>query len=193
MPKNEIDEVVSDIEKDVAELGEEPEDIDTTDWKAEALRARGIAKRNQTRLEKLKKAAETKVEPAVPPEEKKVEKSEDYAELAKKSYLNSRGIPEEDHDYLFSEAESTGKKLSEIVGFRYVQEELKNRKDTRASENALPEGSKRSASAARDQVEYWLAKGELPPASETELRRKVVAARIEREKDTSRFTDSPVV
>ena len=79
------------------------------------------------------------------------------------------------------------------MGFRYVQEELKNRKDTRASENALPEGSKRSASAARDQVEYWLAKGELPPASETELRRKVVAARIEREKDTSRFTDSPVV
>lgn len=186
---NELKEVVTDIEKEQAELGADPEDIETTDWKAEALKARGIAKRNATRAEKLKKLiTERKSDTPVEPE-KNIKKGFDYSE---KAYLVAKGIEEDNFDFVQEVMQGTGKSLEEVLGNRYFQNELKERREQKKVSEAIPQGSKRGSSGARDQVEYWLAKGELPPAEDRELRQKVVNARIDKEKRDQMFTGRPI-
>lgn len=174
------------VDPKVAEdVGEEPADIDTTDWKAEAIKARGIAKRNATRIEKLKN---TKVE--VPVEKTlKTEKGFDFSE---KSYMRSAGLKPSEYD-LVQQYTDSGKSLDDVldegttVG-RLFALELKERRETQTSKEAIPQGSKRSGSSTKDNVEYWVAKGELPPAGQTKLRREVIAARMAQEKNTSKFS-----
>lgn len=182
MSENELEKVGLEEEQ----LGEEPLDEDTTDWKAEAIKARGIAKRNATRLEKLKN---TKVETPV-------EKKEGF-DYAEKGYLRSAGIKSSEYE-LVEKYIQAGKSLDEVldedstVG-KLFQAELKEQRQEKESRDALPSGGKRSTSSARDSVEYWLAKGELPPWNERELRQKVVNAKISKESNKSQFTDNPLV
>ena len=168
-------------------------DNDDTDWKAEALKARGIAKRNATRLEKLKKAAQTKVETATPPVKKKEKEEKDGFDYAEKAYLRSSGIHADEYDLVMEVMRSTGKSLDEVLEAKYFQAELKERREAKETKNAIPAGSKRAAPAARDSVEYWIAKGELPPRDQVELRRKVLKARESAEQRKSQFSDNPIV
>ena len=188
----ENDEVkVDEIEGDEA-LGTEPLD-ENTDWKAEALKARGIAKRNATRLERLKKAATTKVETVSPPDKKieKVEKTEfDYAE---KAFLRASGIESVDYTLVWEAMKQTGKTLDEVLGFKYFQAELKEVREARATKDAIPSGSKRSTPSTRDTVDYWIAKGELPPPDQIQLRRDVVNEKLKREQDRNQFAPRSVV
>ena len=174
------------VEAEVEDIGDEPQDADTTDWKAEAIKARGIAKRNATRLEKLKAMKVETTEPA-----KTVSKEGfDYAE---KAFLKANDIRANEYDLVKEVMRATGKSLDEVLEAKYFQAELKERREQDASKDAIPSGSKRSAPAARDSVEYWIAKGQLPPADQKELRRKVVNSRIQAERSRSVFTDNPVV
>lgn len=143
---------------------------------------KGIKQRQFTKL-----AKELGIEVAKPESGKKsqLEKKEfDYGELA---YLAAKGVPDEDLDFLFEEAQTTGKPLKALLGFNYVKEELKNRKEARETKEALPKGSKRSGASPKNDVDYWINKGELPPPDQVELRRKVVNERIKREKEGSKF------
>ena len=173
------------------DFSEEELNDETTDWRAKALELKGL---NQRRANKLKKAKELLSKPPpspLPPPPPPPEKKEfDYGEMA---YLEAKGVSEEDYDYLLQESQNTGKPLKNLLGFKYVQEALASKKEERQTKEALPTGGKRSTSSARDSVEYWLAKGELPPWSEPELRRKVVNAKIKREEAKSTFTDNPIV
>lgn len=174
------------------------------DWKAEAESAKaeadkwkGIAQRNKSDLDKLKQAQaedrpQTEFKPKAP-DKASIENEKIAETYAKLSYLEAKQIPEDDHEYLFEEAEATGKDLKDLLKFKYIQEELKNRQEKRQSKVAIPSGGKRTGGSPRDTVEYWLAKGELPPLEQVKLRREVVRKKMEIGNNPSPFTDNPVV
>jgi hypothetical protein len=175
------DEVIEDITPDTELTG-------TTDWEAEAKKARGIAQRLRT---KLTKATEKKIEAPAPSNNAPQNKGFDYGQLA---YLTANGITEESEiAYVEAAIKDSGKSLRDLLGTKWFQAELKEQRDAKASQDAVPSSTKRSTSTSRDSVEYWIAKGGLPPPEMRELRTKVVNARIKIENDKSMFTDRPVV
>jgi len=158
---------------EVEELAELPEVVegeeDTTDYKTLASQHLASAKRFKKLYdkEKLDKKVEAKVEKEL--EKKETEKT-DYGQMA---FLESKGVSEEDYDFVLGEVKGTGKELREVLKFKYVQEELKNRKEARETKTALPT-SKRSSGAASNETDYWIAKGEMPKREDNpELYRKV--------------------
>jgi hypothetical protein len=194
MEPNEIKEVdeiepVEEIEETKDEF-----DNDTTDWKALALKNQGIAKRYQTKLQKKQEAdklAAKEAEEAKTKEKQPQDKKDfDYAE---KSYLLSNGIKKDEITFVWEEHQKTGKSIDEILESKYFQNELRDKRELAETEEAVPRGTKRTAGSTRDTVEYWQAKGELPPRSQPELRRAVLNARIKKEEAASKFTDTPVV
>ena len=88
---------------------------------------------------------------------------------------------------------STGSTLDEVLEDEFFQGKLKGLREEQKSKDAIPTGTKRTSISARDSVDYWIAKGELPPANQRELRQKVVNARVKIEDNTNKFTDEPVV
>ena len=135
---------------------------ENTDWKAKALELKGLNKR---RAAKLKKANEflsqtEKKQPTTPTIEKQNSGYEDALRLSQLSYLNSLGIPKEDHDYVIDEAKNVGKTIDSIMAFKYVQEDLKTRQEERKVKTSLPTASKRSGTASVDSADYYLAKVE---------------------------------
>ena len=168
------------------------EGADPIDWEAEAKRLHGLAKRRGTKLSKFKAQPKPEKKPVeVSPQDPK--KGElDYGQ---KAYLNSLGFKDaEDHSYVQGIMKDTGKNLEDILSTPFVKAELTRLGEERATKAAAPaaDGSRQGA-PARDTVEYWLAKGELPPADQVELRRKVVDAKIAKEKNSSMFSSQPVV
>ncbi len=151
----------------------------------------GIKKRQFTRL-----AKELGIELPKPESDKKVEKFEKKSEgfdLITKTFLKANGVVNEDYEFVQQAMEETGKSVDALLESKYFQAELKERGEARATANAIPSSTKRAGSPASDQVEYWINKGELPPASQVELRRKVVNAKIDRETKQNVFSQNPVV
>lgn len=175
---------------DIAEIPEIAEgEEDLTDYKALALKNAGIAKRYKTKLEKAKIAE--KVEKGV---EKKIEENKNEPDYAKLAYLETKGITsDEDIAWAEQQAKDSGKSLRDLFQAKWFTEELKERREVAAAKAAIPSGSKRSVNSTRDTEDYWIAKGELPPANQPELRAKVVAKKIQQAKSASQFTDNPVV
>jgi hypothetical protein len=85
----------------------------------------------------------------------------------------------------------TGKDVEKILESKHFQAELKDLRDLAAAKDAAPEGSKRSGQSPRDEVDYWIAKGELPKDN-PELARKVVNAKMQQIKSKNQFTDDPI-
>lgn len=179
---NEVKVEDAETEQDTPEEELTPE----TDWEAEAKKARGIAQRLRT---KLVKATEKKVEQPAQ-KEKQTKTGFGYDE---KAFLKVSGIQPNEYDLILEVMQATGKSLDDVVDSKYVQAELKERRATQATKEAVPSGTKRSTTSPRDSVDYWIAKGELPPWEQRELRQKVVQAKIDSEKNKSQFTDNPVV
>lgn len=135
------------------------------------------------KLGKYKTATEDK------PSQKKSE-GMDYGQLA---FLTSKGIESEDEvAFVEKTMKDTGKELKDVLKASWFQAELKEMRETNASKDAVPRGPKRSGQVTNDSVEYWLAKGELPPADQRELRQKVVNAKMKKAQSGSVFTDNPV-
>lgn len=190
--ENQDDVVVADVEVENEEDElQEPEDNDKTDWKAEAKKAHGAAKRYKTKLDKLKdgpKADEKK--PSAKDKKSSDEKGFDYGQ---KAYLKASGITPDEFAFVQKVMVDTGKSLDDVLEAKYFQAELKEMREVKATKDAMPNASKRSGANSRDSVEYWVAKGELPPADQVELRRKVVNAKLAVAKQKSTFTDNSVV
>ena len=70
--------------------------------------------------------------------------------------------------------------------------ELKALREEATATEALPSNSKRSMNSNRNSVEYWIAKGEMPPANEPKLRQDYVNARIAKTKERHMFSDNPI-
>ncbi len=182
--ENENDSNVVDEVPEIVETFDENEQ-DTTDWKALALQNQGIAKRLRTKLEKAKTPPPEPPKPAEPEK-----KGFDYAE---KAYLKASNITPDEFAFVKEVMDSTGKSLDEVLEAKYFQAELKEKREAAETKAAIPSGSKRSTTVSKDSEEYWLAKGELPPADQVELRRKVVNALAKNSGNKSQFTDTPII
>lgn len=120
----------------------------------------------------------------------KKSKSDDFG-YGEKAFLVANNIKEASEMELVKNIiQETGKTLEQVLDSKYFQAELKEMRELKATEGATPKSSKRAGQSAQDSVEYWLAKGELPPVSEVDLRRKVVNARIDKETKKGVFYNS---
>lgn len=180
-----VDEEVEELEEPQEVLNED--NLDVTDWKAEALKRHGIAKRFRTKIDKIKNDFETykSGHPEVKAEQPQDKKDFD---LAEKSYLMASGIKKNEISLVWDEVSSTKKPIDEILDSKYFQEKL----EIERSKNAIPSGTNRSGGAARNEVDYWVQKGEYPPKDQPELRRKVASALAKQAEMKSKFTDYPI-
>tara|TARA_R110000851_G_scaffold108432_2_gene229690 strand:+ start:2090 stop:2599 length:510 start_codon:yes stop_codon:yes gene_type:complete len=64
---------------------------------------------------------------------------------------------------------------------------LERHRKVKADELASVGTSSRGATNQKDGVDYWISKGELPPADKVELRRKVVNAKIAKQSHSKMF------
>ncbi len=173
------------------DLPEDPKEgeEDKTDWKTEAtkLREKAIAQREKTKAMKQKIADLEKSTPK--PDDKKTGELDriDRAVLRTEKITDAKEI-----ELVQSIMKESGKDLESVLASKFFQTELKEMRELSATEDATPKGAKRSGTSTRDTVDYWLAKGELPPANEPELRRKVVNAKISKEKSGSQFSSNPI-
>ena len=180
---NDLEEVIVD---DITEA-QDDEGNDTTDWKALALKNQGIAKRLQTKAEKAKLDAKV---------EKKVEKVLEGKELDRldKAILRVEKITSPEEIALVEAMmKESGKDVEGVLASKFFQSELASLREAQATKEATPTGSKRSGQSPRDEVDYWIAKGELPPQDQQKLRMDVVARKREVAKSTKQFSDDPVV
>lgn len=198
---NENDAVVIE-DADVADVGQltpEQEADESTDWKARAKELEGIARRRTTQLKKAKDfMGKTKTpEPKPNADDQAPKKGElDYGQ---KAFLASaHGVKDADEVKLVQDAmRETGKTLEEVMASKFIQGQLTEIREEKAAEAATPGKSDRNGEGARDQVDYWIKKGdrELPPNTpeNRELRTKIVNARLKQAGTGSPFTSNPVV
>jgi uncharacterized membrane protein YgaE (UPF0421/DUF939 family) len=180
MEKNEGE--VEAIETELEEVeSEDAETKETVDWKAKHDEVSARLKRAETKLQKSKIDKEV---------EKKVSQGLDRMDRA---ILRVEKITSEDEVSLVEDLmKETGKSLEQVLESKFFQHELKELRDARATKEATPSGTKRSGQSPRSEVDYWLAKGELPPADQPELRREYVNKKMAKASNTNRFTDDPV-
>ncbi len=122
--------------------------------------------------------------------EPKAEKPSEFDDGQKVFIHNILGVKLTDADQmkLVRDYISNGKTLDDLVDNKYFKNDLKDLQDDQASKKAVPDGRRSSGGGkGKDSVEYWLAKGELPPENNPELRRQYVNARIERERGGNPF------
>lgn len=144
---------------------EDDSNEDSTDWKAKALKYKAILDRNKSKK----------------PEAKKTNASNDL-DYGAKAFLAVQGIKGADELKLVKDfMANTGKDLDSVVESKHFKAELDEMRELKRTADATPTGNRRTGQSARDSVEYWIAKGELPPQSDAELRRKVVNARMKKE------------
>lgn len=124
------------------------------------------------------------------PQNKSSKKSEGF-DYGEKAYLTANGIKgSEEHEFAQKLQKQTGLDLDSLLEDTYFQTKLNEFREQKATTNATPSGTKRSNNSSVDTVEYWIAKGALPPASDVELRRKVVNARLKKEDSKGVFYNS---
>lgn len=182
MEANDQEDVIDEIVETKDDL-----DNDTTDWKAEALKQQGIAKRFKSKIEKAKVDAKVdkKVEAVL--EEKGLDRL-DKAILRVEKITNPKEV-ELVEDWM----KESGKDVEAVLESKRFQAELAELREAAATKEATPSGTKRAGQAASTEVDYWIAKGELPPSDQPELRQKVVARKREVAANKSQFSDISVV
>lgn len=112
-------------------------------------------------------------------------------DLGESAFLIANGLKDtEERQFAKKLAKETGKDLESLLETTYFQSELKALREAKITDNANIKGGKRGNNSSIDTVEYWIAKGELPPASEVDLRRQVVNARINKGTSTGVFYNS---
>lgn len=164
---------------------------DITDYKALALEQNGLARRYHSKYQKYKGMAKEK--PAEADAKNEPNKNPNEFDYGQKAYIASvLGAKGEDELALVKDYLTNGKKLDDLANNKHFQADLADLRENRATKEATPSGSARSGQSTNDTVEYWLAKGQLPPASNPELRQQVVNARYNQQKNKNVFTDNPV-
>lgn len=151
-----------------------------------AKKAEGFEK-DRTTGKWIKK--EAKIEPTVT---KKTETPGEF-DYGEKTFINNiLGVKINDTEQiaLVKDYLASGKKLDDLVDNKHFKNDLKDIQDNQNAKNAVPLGSNRGSggSSGKSSVDYWINKGELPPAENVELRRQVVNERIKREKSVSHFS-----
>ena len=173
------------LELDIEE-GEETHE-ETQEKKPESIEARKA--RLERQLSQINKKLGNSVEKkAVDPVEKK-----EGLDRIDKAILRAEKITDADEIALAQDIKrETRKDIEDVLESRYFKAELKAMREEKNAQDAIPSNSKRSMNSNRNTVEYWIAKGEMPPASETKLRQDYVNAKISKSKMTNMFSDNPI-
>jgi hypothetical protein len=113
-------------------------------------------------------------------------------DYGQKAFLAANGVKGSDEIKLVQEImRNTGKKdLESVLESKYFKSELEEMRALRDTANANPTGTKRTGQTSSDKVEYWLAKGEMPPKEQVELRRQYVNAKSGANSSTPKFYNS---
>lgn len=182
MPEiNDQEEVVV---EDTVEIVDD-EGNDTTDWKAEALKAQGIAKRLKTKMEKSKSETkgETKVEETKP---------EEFG-LLQKSFLRAAGITHPDDVALAKDlSKKWGVDVDALVDDEDFKLKLERQQTTRSNAEATSniKGSGQGSSQTKNSAEYWIAKGTPPSTADVpdrKVRAKIARAMMDSAKNSKKF------
>jgi len=175
--------------QDVEETVDDEESTEeTTDWEAKAKELEKNLGMTKRELSKLKKQSETKTE------KKTEKKSNEGLDYGQKAFLLANGVKgKKEIEFVEEHLESSGKDLEDLLENQYFQKSLEDFREENKINNAIPKDGKRSNTPTQDTVDYWVNKGELPPADQVELRRQVVNAKIKSKTDGSKFTSTPVV
>ena len=178
----------TEIELDLDETEETQEEI--VEKKQESPEAK-LARLDRQAAQLRKKLGVKTEKPA----ETREERNEDKGGLDRidKAILRAEKITSSDEIDLFESIKrETGKDTEDVLESRYWKAELKALRDENAAKEALPSNSKRSAQATSNSVDYWLAKGQMPPASEPKLRQAYVNAKMAKTAERTMFTDNPL-
>lgn len=108
----------------------------------------------------------------------KAKKSEDF-DYGQKAFLIANGLGKGEFDLVKEIMSDTGKSIEDVLESKYFKAELKERRDAVTVREATPT-SKRPSSSPASSVDFWINKGELPPADQIALRREVVNEKIKR-------------
>jgi hypothetical protein len=127
-------------------------------------------------------------------ETEKVEsKKEEGLDRVDKMLLRQESITDSDEISLVQDfMKSTGKSVEDVIDSRAFKAELKLLRDDKKAEDAIPSNSKRSGQSNSNTVEYWIAKGQMPPANEPKLRQAYVNAKMAKTAERNMFTDNPL-
>lgn len=165
--QDENDTTTEEVEFDSTDSNQDEDDSneDSTDWKAEALKYKAILDRNKDNKPKIKRST-----------------ASNDLDYGAKAFLAVQGIKGGDELKLVKDfMANTGKDLDSVIDSKHFKAELEEMRELKRTADASPSGNKRSGQSSRDSVDYWIAKGELPPVSDSELRQKVVNARMKKE------------
>lgn len=130
-------------------------------------------------------------------EPKKTKKASDELDYSEKAYLKASGIDSAEFEFVKDQmAESGIKDIDRLLENNYFKAQLKEFREAKTVEKATPKSARVSTGESPTlKVDYWLAKGELPPNTPEyqQLRREVVNARYTREKSGNNFSSNPIV
>ena len=120
-----------------------------------------------------------------------VKQTADELDYAQKAFINNvLGVKINDTEQieLVKEYLANGKKLDDLIDNKYFKNDLKDIQDNQAAKEAMPSGRRGTGGgSAKDTVDYWLNKNEIPPADKPELRKQYVNEKYKREKSVSHF------
>lgn len=163
---------------------EEAPEEQPTEKKPESIEAKKARLERQLSQINKKLGGEKKVEA--------VEEKKEGLDRIDRAILRAEKITEADEvDLVKDIMKETGKDIDSVLESRYFKAELKALREEKQAQDALPT-SKRSNNGSTKTVDYWLAKGEMPPASEPNLRREYVNAKMAKSKAQNMFSDNPI-
>jgi hypothetical protein len=168
-----------------------PTDSPTDTPKTEETPEAKFSRLTRQREQLMKKHGfEDSTEPTTKTNDKKSDEL-GYGELA---YLRSFEITDQaEIDLAQQVMQDTGKSLKDVLNNKYFQADLKEMREAAQADAAIPDSKHGKEGSAKDGVDYWIQKGELPPANQVQLRRDVVNARMKKETDGSKFSQDAVI
>ena len=187
--------------KGEANIPDELEEGDDTDWKAEATKYHRIAKQRgkklgekDTTISDLNKKLEEK--PLEPKPQDKTKSGDKLLERLDKMALQVAGIKEADEVELFNKwKEDTGREADAIVGNDIFKKEIENMRTAKANQAATSDiqGGGDKSGGAKDNPDYWIAKAtkgkdgklEFPEETPKDLYSKILEKMSDKEPSSS--------
>lgn len=190
--ENENKETIIDSEETNEKVEETVETEETTEEKPEEEKPKETPKAKKARLERqLKKVNKELGVEDKPKEDIKKSDELDYGQLA---FMEAKGIKEEEQEFVEGELKKSNLELKDLFKNEYFQSNLKKFRDNNEAKNATPKNNKRSGVVLKDSLEYHIAnKTPVGDIEDVKLRREVLNARIDTEKNSNKFTDVPVI
>ena len=189
---NENDQTNSEETQEEESQDETQEESGDVNWEARAkeLEVKATKQREKTKelKSKLKEFEDGKGKPEKPNKPNEDFSTGDIALMEQRGHKST-----EEQDYVKEAMDKYSLSLKEVLGDDYHQAKMKGIKEAIAVKDATPSGSKRTPASGKASVEYWLAKGGLPPESDKQLRRDVLNARIKQEERGSKFAPQSVI